>query len=66
MIKKVYKLTGLECPSCATLLESDLEDCGIKCSCSYAKSELTAEISDKSSEEKIKEVVSRSGYQLVK
>jgi copper chaperone CopZ len=63
MTKKTYKLTGLECPSCAALLESDLEDAGIKCSCSYAKSELIVELEkDKLDEKKVKDIVSKLGY----
>ena len=38
--KKIYKISGFDCASCATMLEMDLEDAGIKCKCSYAKETL--------------------------
>lgn len=63
MLKK-YKITGFNCPACAALLESDLEDIGVKCSCSYAKSELEAEISGEIQEVKIVEVIQKSGFQI--
>lgn len=47
------------------LVESDLEDVGIKASCSYAKETLEVEFDEaKISEDKLKEVVKSSGYGL--
>lgn len=67
MVKKTYKLKGMHCPSCALVIESDLEDAGIKGSCSYAREVLEVELDEASMvnekiEGKIKEVVQTSGY----
>jgi hypothetical protein len=40
---KKYKITGMDCPSCASMLECDLEDAGIKCKCSYFDNSLAIE-----------------------
>lgn len=59
---KIYKITGLDCPSCATLLESDLEEQGIKCKCSYAKESL--EVKGGHDFEIVEETVKKSGYNI--
>lgn len=60
MNKKIYKISGFDCASCATLLEMDLEDAGIPAKCSYAKSEL--EIAADHDPKKVVEIVKKSGY----
>ncbi len=62
MQKKIYKISGLDCASCATLLELDLEDAGIKASCSYAKGVL--EIEGGHDNKKLVEIVTKSGYSI--
>lgn len=57
-----YKIKGLDCPSCASLLEMDLEDAGIKGSCSYPKE--TLEIKDGTDPKKVIEIVKKSGYSI--
>ncbi len=65
MIKKTYKVKGMDCTSCAMIIESDLEDAGVKASCSYAKETLEVEFDEqKLREEKIFDVVKSSGYNL--
>lgn len=65
-VHKVYKVEGMHCSSCAMSIEWDLEDAGLKAKCSYAKSLLEVEFEpEKVKEEKIKEVVEKSGYKLV-
>lgn len=60
--KSVYKIKEMDCASCATLLEMDLEDVGIKCTCSYPKQTLEVEgIHDK---KKVIEIVKKSGYSI--
>jgi len=59
-MKTVYKIDGMDCPSCASMLELDLEDAGIKVKCSYAKS--TLEVDKKSDSKKIVEIIKKSGY----
>lgn len=65
MAKKIYKITGMDCASCAMVIESDLEDAGVKCKCSFAKQTLEVEHNGNLDEEKIKEIVKKSGYNLV-
>lgn len=62
-ITKKYKIAGMDCDSCAKMIELDLEDAGIKASCSYPKETLEVESNNENfSEEKIKEIISKSGY----
>ena len=66
MTKKTYKVNGMDCTSCAMLIESDLEDAGVKASCSYARSTLDVEFDESSMHEsKIKEVVKSAGYDII-
>ena len=61
-LKKIYKVRGLDCASCATIIEMDLEDAGIKAKCSYAKE--TLEIEGGHDKKKVVEIVSKSGYSI--
>lgn len=60
--KKIYKITGMHCASCAAMIELDLEDAGINAKCSYANSSL--EIEGKHDEKKVIEVIKKSGYSV--
>ena len=60
--KKTYKVDGMDCASCASLLELDLEDVGIKASCSYAKG--TLDVEGVHDPKKIKEVAKKAGYSI--
>jgi Cu+-exporting ATPase len=63
MKKKTFKVEGMHCASCAMVIESDLEDIGVNAICSYAKQTLDIEFDEKNvSEDKIKDVVKKSGY----
>jgi copper chaperone CopZ len=65
MTKKTYTVQGMHCTSCAMVIESDLEDAGVKATCSYAKQTLTAEFDEKKiSEGVIREVVKKAGYSI--
>lgn len=65
MIKKNYKINGMDCAACASIIELDLEDVGIKASCSYPKETLEVEFDgDKSTEDKIKKVIESGGYTM--
>lgn len=64
MSKAIYKIHGMDCASCASLLELDLEDAGIKSSCSYPKE--TLEINGDHDPKKVEEIVKKSGYNIVK
>ena len=59
---KIYKINGMHCASCATMLEMDLEDAGIPAKCSYADS--TIEIEAKHDEKKVAAIVKKSGYSM--
>lgn len=61
-MKKVYKIKGFDCASCASLLELDLEDAGIKAKCSYPKENL--EVEGVHDEKKVIEIVKKSGYSI--
>lgn len=63
MTNKIFKVKGMDCASCAKLIELDLEDAGIKAACSYAKE--TLEVKTPADLPKIKSVVENSGYKLV-
>ena len=63
MTKMIYKIKGMDCPSCATLLECELEDVGIKAKINFAKETLETE-SDK--EKEMLATVTKSGYKISK
>lgn len=53
----------MDCASCATALEIDLEDLGVKASCSYASEKLEVEYdSNQVSENQIMQVIKSSGF----
>lgn len=65
MTKKSYKVLGMHCTSCPLVIESDLEDIGVKASCNYARATLDVEFDEtKVQEAKIVDVVRSSGYSL--
>lgn len=59
---QIYKIKGMDCASCASLLEMDLEDVGIKASCSYPKE--TLEVEGSHDQKKIEEIVKKSGFKI--
>ncbi len=66
MTQKTYKVNGMHCAACATMIELDLEDHGITAKCNYAQQVLEVDFDDtKIEEEKIKKVVEQSGYTLI-
>lgn len=66
MTKKTYKIIGMHCTSCPLLIEGELEDIGVKCSCNYAKARLDVEYDGSGlTEEKIRQTVKSAGYDLV-
>ena len=62
MKKVVYKIEGMDCDSCAKMIELDLEDAGITAKCSYPKETLEVEAPHDS--KKVVEIVSRAGYSI--
>ena len=67
MTKKEYKVVGMDCPSCAMLIEGELEDAGVEnASCSYAEEKLLVEFDEEQIDEtKIEEVIKQTGYSLL-
>lgn len=63
MTKQIYKITGMDCDSCAKMIELDLDDVGIVAKCSYSESIL--EITHDHDKTKVVEIVRKSGYTIV-
>jgi copper chaperone CopZ len=61
-MQKKYKISGMDCASCASLIELDLEDAGISAVCSYQKEEL--EVKGEHNPEKVIEIVKKAGYSI--
>ncbi len=62
MSKTTYQITGMHCASCASMIELDLEDAGIKARCSY--SEAILEVDGEHDKQKVIETVEKSGYSI--
>lgn len=62
--KVTYHISGMDCDSCAKMIELDLEDAGIAGSCNYGKCSLEVEIKDDKDHKKVKEIVEKGGYKL--
>lgn len=66
MVTKQFKIIGMHCTSCPLLIESDLEDIGVKASCNYAKETLEVVYDEnRVSEESIIKTVRATGYEAV-
>lgn len=52
----------MDCASCASLIEMDLEDAAIKATCSYPKE--TLEVTGAHDPKKIIEIVKKGGYSI--
>ncbi len=62
--KIIYKISGMDCPSCAMLIESELEDAGINGRCSYAKQTLEVENGDKDISQLVLKTITSLGYTI--
>lgn len=60
--KRLYKISGMDCDSCAKMIELDLEDAGIIAKCSY--SEEILEITHDHDSTKVVEIIKKSGYSV--
>jgi len=66
MTKKIFKISGMHCTSCAMNIDGELEDTdGIKESnTNYAKSQTEVEFdSEKISDKTITDIIKKTGYQ---
>ena len=61
-MKKTYTIKGMDCASCASLIELDLEDAGIKAKCSFPKESL--EVEGSHDPKKVVDIVSKAGYSI--
>ncbi len=64
MIKKTYKLKGLDCVSCAVNLECDLECFCKSAKCNYIKNTLDVVYEKKDTEKQIFETVKKANLQI--
>ena len=62
-MKKILKIQGMHCSSCAMMIEGELLAAGIKCKCSFVKQELETE--DNADEGKIAKIISDLGYSVL-
>jgi len=63
--KRIYKIDGMHCSSCAMLIEGELEDRGISGRCSYAKQTVEVESDDtEKTDTAVKQAVEAAGYRL--
>ncbi len=65
-MKKVLKIEGMHCKSCAILINSELEDIGVKSNIDYKSGKAEIEFDeDKISENQIKDAIKKEGYKVV-
>lgn len=67
MIKKIFKISGMHCTSCAMNIDGELEDTkGVKESnTNYAKSQTEVEFDEKKiGEEQIISIIQKTGYKV--
>jgi len=66
MTKRIYKISGMHCSSCAMNVEWELEDKGVKAKCNFAKETLEVEADFKKiTDEELKRTIEKLGYKLV-
>ena len=66
MRKKTLKIDGMDCASCAMLIEGELEDQGVKARCSYVKQMVDVEFDpQKVTEDDIKQTIAQVGYRVI-
>ena len=63
--KKIYKIKGMDCSACASLIELELEDLGVVSKCDFAKETLEINKNEKSNENKIRSLIEKLGYKIV-
>lgn len=65
-MRKVFKLSGLHCVSCALNIDMELEDLGIKTvKTSYPKSEVEVEWEEPVTELKVVQAIEKLGYRVL-
>lgn len=61
-MKKMFKLSGMHCTSCALNVEWVLEDMGLKAKCSYISQTVEVESLQDFPENEIKEAMEKEGF----
>lgn len=64
MVKRTYKIKGLDCPACATNLECDLECFCKSAKCNYAKGILEVMLINKNQERLVFETIKKANLQI--
>jgi copper chaperone CopZ len=66
MTTKTLKLKGMHCPSCALLVEGELEDIGVSAKADYPKGIVTVTFDEsKQPEEAIHAAIRKAGYSVI-
>ncbi|NMD00071.1 MAG: hypothetical protein GYA62_10165 [Bacteroidales bacterium] len=60
----IYKIEGIDCPSCACMIELELENIGIKSECVYCDGLL--KIEGKHDQKKILKIIENAGCSIEK
>jgi len=63
-VKKVYKIKGLDCPSCATDLECDLECFCKSAKCSYISNTLEVILENSDQEKRVFETLKKANLKI--
>jgi len=65
MTKKTYKISGMDCKACATMIELDLEDVGVTAKCDFDNQKLEVTFDpQKVKEQSVKETIQKAGYSV--
>lgn len=64
-MKKVYKIEGMHCASCAKLIEMELKDKVKNISVNYKTGNAIIEFNNKISENEIKKIIIKAGYKVI-
>lgn len=64
MAKKIFKISGMHCTSCAMNIEWDLEDQGLTAKCDYAKQTLEVEIDADDKAKLVQTTIEKLGYKI--
>ena len=66
MVKKIFKLSGMHCTSCAMVIEGELEDLGAGARCNWARQEVEVQWDPAQIEEqKLVEAIEKQGYKVI-
>ena len=65
-MKKIFKIEGMHCESCAKLIEMELKDSVKNISVNYKTGDAVIEFdNNKINEDKIKNIITKAGYKAI-